>query len=262
MKPAMSHPRVLVVLDDHSQATIVESYAGPDGVEYFTNAVTEIVLGEDAVLDHCKLQHESTEAYHIGATHVVAARSATYSAHSISLGGALVRNDVVTLLGGEGATCTLNGLYLADGERLVDNHTMIDHAMPNCVSRQRYKGILGDEARGVFSGRNIVRAGAQKTSARQINRALLLSHHARMDAKPELEMLAGEASCTQRVAVEQLDADAMSKLRSRGMGDAEARRLLVLAFSRDVLNRLRVPPLRSGVEELLQRRLDRLLGSS
>ena len=251
IKPAMSLPRVLVVLDEGSQATIVESYTGPDGVDYFTNAVTEIVLGEGAALDQYKVQHEGTAAYHIAATHVVAAWNATYSAHSIGLGGALVRNEVVTLLGGKGGKCTLNGLHVADAHGLVDNHTTIDHAMPNCVSRQICREILGEQARGVSCGRNIFRAGARKTRATQINRALLLSRDARMDAKPELEMLADEACCTQRVAVEQLDENPTAE-----------RRLLILRFAREALNRRRIPPLRSGVEDLLQRRLDRLLGGS
>ncbi|MGH9254508.1 MAG: SufB/SufD family protein, partial [Vicinamibacterales bacterium] len=172
---AMSHPRVLVVLDDDSQAAVVESYAGPDGARYFTNVVTEIALGDHAVLDHYKLQHESTEAYHVGAIFVKAGRSANCASHSISLGGSLVRNDVVAVLDGEGVECTLNGLYLADGRRLVDNHTTIDHAMPHCGSREIYKGILADRARGVFNGKIIVRPDAQKTDAKQTNRALLLS---------------------------------------------------------------------------------------
>ena len=262
MLPAMSHPRVLVVLNDGSHATVVESYTGPgndgnDGIEYFTNAVTEIVLGEGASVDHYRLQHESTAAYHIGATHVLAARHSHCSMHALTLGGALVRNDIVTLLGGEHGTCTINGLYLADGQRLVDNHTIVDHAMPNCVSRQSYKGILGGEARGILGGRNIVRASAPKSQARQINQALVLSPDARMVAKPEVEMLASDASFTLRSAVEQLEST--RELRGMGRGSPRA---FTLAFARRALNRVRVPPLTSLVEELLERRLDRLLGSA
>ena len=138
----------------------------------FTNVVTEIVLGNNAVLDHYKLQHESTEAYHVGAIFLKAGRSANCASHSMSLGGALVRNDVLAVLDGEGGECTLNGLYLADGHRLIDNHTTIDHAMPHCGSREIYKGILADRARGVFNGKIIVRPDAQKTDAKQTNRAL------------------------------------------------------------------------------------------
>jgi len=163
-KPAMSQPRMLLVLCDGSRATVVESYAGPDGIDYFTNGVTEVVLGEGAALDHYRLQRESTAAYHISATHVVAGRNSTYSGHAITLGGALVRNETMVLLGGDGARCAVNGLYVADGKRLVDTCTMIDHAMSDCASRQRYRGIVGVAGRGVFSGRNTVRPGAEKTA--------------------------------------------------------------------------------------------------
>ena len=261
MRPAMSHPRVLVVLDDASRATIVESYAGPAGVQYFTNAVTEIVLGENAVLDHYKLQHESTEAYHITTTQVVAARNANCSAHSISLGGALVRNEVVVVLGGEDGTCALNGLYLADGRRLVDNHTTIDHVMRQARSRNVYKGILADQARGVFDGKIFVGPDAQKTDTRQTGRALLLSEDARINSTAHLEILASDITCMQRAAARQLDEDAAFYIRSRGLGRSEARRLAIVAFARDVLNRMSLRPLRSNLEELLQPHLDRMLGS-
>ena len=151
MKPAMSHPRVLVVLNDGSRATIVESHTGPDGIEYFTNAVTEIVLGEHAFVDYYRLQHESTSAYHVGSTYVVAGRHAECSMHRLSLGAALVRDDLATLLGAERGACTIDALSLAGGRQTFDAHTIVDHAMPECSSRQRYKGILGGEARGSWA---------------------------------------------------------------------------------------------------------------
>ncbi|MGH9257628.1 MAG: Fe-S cluster assembly protein SufD, partial [Vicinamibacterales bacterium] len=255
----MSHPRVLAVLGDNSQASIVESYAGPDGARYFTNVVTELVLGENAVLDHYRLQHESTEAYHVGAVFLKTARSSTCSSHSVSLGGALVRNDVVAVLGGEGGECTLNGLYLADGQRLVDNHTTIDHAMPHCGSREIYKGILADRARGVFNGKIIVRPDAQKTDAKQTNRALLLSEDAQVNSKPELEIFANDVKCTHGAAVGQLDEDAVFYLRSRGLDLTEARHLLIHAFAGDVLNRMPLVPVRNGVEDVLRRQLAQTL---
>jgi Fe-S cluster assembly protein SufD len=257
----MSQPRVLAVLGDNSQASIVESYAGPTGAHYFTNVVTEIVLGENAVLDHYKVQQESTQAYHIGTVYLKTARSANCSSHSISLGGALVRNDVFAVLGGEGGECTLNGLYLADGQRLVDNHTTIDHAMPHCGSREIYKGILADRARGVFNGKIIVRPDAQKTDAKQTNRALLLSEDAQVNSKPELEIFANDVKCTHGAAVGQLDADAVFYLRSRGLDESEARHLLIHAFAGDVLNRLPLAPIRTGVEEVLQRQLAHALAA-
>jgi Fe-S cluster assembly protein SufD len=255
----MVHPRVLIVMGEESQAAVVESYAGPAGAEYFTNVVTEVVMGEQSVLDHYKLQHESNQAFHIGAIYVKAARSANCSSHSISLGGALVRNDVVAVLGGEGGHCTLNGLYLVDGNRHVDNHTTIDHAMPNCDSREIYKGILADKARGVFNGKIIVRPDAQKTDAKQTNRALLLSEDAQINSKPELEIFANDVKCTHGAAVGQLDKDAVFYLRSRGIGLVEARHLLIHAFAGDVLNRLPLLAVRKGVEDVLHRQLDSAL---
>jgi Fe-S cluster assembly protein SufD len=261
-RPAMSHPRVLAVLGDDSQAAVVESYAGPNGAEYFTNVVTEIVLGENAVLDHYKLQHESTQAYHVGTIVVEAGRSASCTSHSISLGGALVRNDVIAVLAGEGGECTLNGLYLADGQRLIDNHTTIDHAMPHCGSREIYKGILAERARGVFNGKIIVRPDAQKTDAKQTNRALLLSEDAQVNSKPELEIFANDVKCTHGAAVGQLDQDAVFYLRSRGLDLAEARHLLIHAFAGDVLNRMPLVPVRNGVEAVLQRQLAHALAAA
>jgi Fe-S cluster assembly protein SufD len=252
---AMCHPRVLLVLGANAQATVVETYAGRDGVQYFTNAVSEIVLGENAVLDHYKLQYEGIDAYHVGAIHVRAQRSATCASHSISIGGALVRNDIATVLDGEGIECTLNGLFLADGQRLVDHHTTIDHARPHCDSREVYKGILTDHARGVFNGKIIVRPDAQKTDAKQTNRALLLSEDALINTKPQLEIFANDVKCTHGAAVGQLDDEALFYLRSRGLSAAAARHMLIRAFAADILNRLPLEAVRAGVEERLHRQL-------
>jgi Fe-S cluster assembly protein SufD len=260
MRPAMSNPRVLVVLDDASQATIVESYVGPKGVQYFTNAVTEIVLGENAALDHYKLQCESMESYHTAVTHVVAASGANCSAHSVTLGGAFVRDDVVAVLGGDGVQCTLSGFCMVDGDRLVDNHTTIEHVMRRCKSRQIYNGILADQARGVFDGKIMVGADAHATDAKQTNRTLLLSEDARINATSHRESLAKQVHCTQRAVSQQIDEAAAFYIR-RGLGDAEARRRVILAFVRDMLNRLPLQPLARGVEEVLRRQLEPMLGS-
>jgi Fe-S cluster assembly protein SufD len=258
-RSTMSHPRVLTVIDDNSQASIVETYAGQNGGRYFTNVVTEIVLGENTVLDHYTLQHESVQGYHVGAMHVRAQRNANFTSHSIDLGGSLVRNDIVAVLDGEGVECTLNGLYLGNDQRLVDNHTTIDHAKPHCGSREMYKGILADRARGVFNGKIIVRPDAQKTDAKQTNRALLLSEDAQINTKPQLEIFANDVKCTHGAAVGQLDDEALFYLRSRGLGDAEARHLLVRAFAADVLSHMRLEQVRTGVEEVLLRQLSHAL---
>jgi Fe-S cluster assembly protein SufD len=251
----MTHPRIVIAAGANAQAAIVETYAATDAHAYFTNAVTAISLGENAVLDHYKLQYESTDAYHTGAIHVQAQRSATCASHSISMGGALVRNDIVVTLNGEGVECTLNGLYVVDGQRSVDHHTTIDHARPHCGSREVYKGILAGQARGVFNGKIIVRPDAQKTDAKQTNRALLLSEDALINTKPQLEIFANDVKCTHGAAVGQLDDEALFYLRSRGLSSDVARRMLIHAFAVDVLNRLPLESVRSEVEQRLQRRL-------
>jgi len=255
----MTHPRVLVILGAHSQASIVETYAGPADTKYFTNTVSEIVVGDHAVLSHVKLQYEGAEAFHLGSTHVDVKRNGTYQSNAISLGGGLVRNDIAAVLNGEGADCTLNGLYCADAQRLVDNHTTIDHAQPHCGSREIYKGILADRARGVFNGKIIVRPDAQKTDAKQTNRALLLSEDARINTKPQLEIFANDVKCTHGAAVGQLDEEALFYLRSRGLSHTAARELLIRAFAADVVNRIPIEALRSNVEERLQHQLARAL---
>jgi Fe-S cluster assembly protein SufD len=246
--PIMTSARALIVAGDRSQARIVETYVGPRGASYFTNAVTEIFAGENAVIDHYKVQEESFDAFHIASMHVHAARSASFSSHSFSLGGRLVRNDVSALLDGEGAECTLNGLYLADGERLVDNHTLIDHAKAHCPSHEIYKGILGGKARAVFNGKIIVRQDAQKTDAKQTNRALLLSDNASINTKPQLEIFADDVKCTHGAAIGQLDEDAIFYLRARGLTYFEARDMLIHAFAGDILDRVKIESLKTALE--------------
>lgn len=249
--PVVTGPRVLIVLGENSQAQIIESYAGLDRRVYFTNAVTEILVGEHAVLDHYKLQHESLDSFHVGAMYVRSQRGSTFSSHSFSFGGALVRNEVVAALEGEGVDCTLNGLYVAKGRQLVDNHTAIDHAKAHCGSHEIYKGILGGQARAVFSGKIIVRPDAQKTDAKQTNKALLLSDEAQINTKPQLEIFANDVKCTHGAAIGQLDDDAIFYLRTRGLSFEEARTLLIRAFAGDILNRIRIDALKTRLEEML-----------
>ncbi len=246
--PIMTNARTLIVAGDRSQSRIVETFVGPRDAVYFTNAVTEIFAGERSVVDHYKVQQESLEAFHVASMHLHASRSANLSSHSFSLGGKLVRNDVTALLDGEGAECTLNGLYLADGERLVDNHTAIDHAKPHCPSHEIYKGILGGKARAIFNGKIIVRQDAQKTDAKQTNRALLLSDNASINTKPQLEIFADDVKCTHGAAIGQLDEDAIFYLRARGLTYFESRDMLIHAFAGDILNRVKIDALRTALE--------------
>jgi Fe-S cluster assembly protein SufD len=254
-RPIMSHPRVLVGLGERSRASVVETYAGSSGVGYFTNAVTEAILSDHAILDHYLLQHEAASASHVGTIHVRAGRDARYDSHAINLGGALVRNDLTVVLDGEGAECALHGLYTSNGGRLVDNHTTIDHAKPRCGSREVYKGILADRSRGVFNGKIIVRPDAQGTDARQTNRALLLSDDARIDTTPQLEIFADDVKCTHGAAIGQLDDEALFYIRSRGLSEQAARRLLIHAFAADVVARMPIASVRAAVDARLQRQL-------
>jgi Fe-S cluster assembly protein SufD len=253
----MSHPRSLIVAGDRSQVRIVETYVSVPGAKHFTNAVTELVAGEGAVVDHYKVEEESTDAFHIASMHIHAARGSNVSTHAFTLGGRLVRNDIIAVLDGEGAEATLNGLYLVDGDRLVDTHTTIDHAKPHCPSHEVYKGILGGNARAVFNGKIIVRQDAQKTDAKQTNRALLLSDHATINTKPQLEIFADDVKCTHGAAIGQLDEDALFYLRARGLPFAEARDLLIHAFAGEIIDRVRIEPLKQALETELYAQLAR-----
>jgi Fe-S cluster assembly protein SufD len=247
--PKMAHPRVLVVLGANAQATVVESYGAVGAERYFTNTVTEVIAGANSTVHHYKLQREHTSAYHVGTLYVNAARDATIASHSVAFGGALVRNDINVVLDGEGAGCTLNGVYVSDGERLVDNHTTIDHAKAHCASREVYKGVLADRSRAVFNGKIIVRPDAQKTDAKQTSKALLLSEDAQINTKPQLEIFANDVKCTHGAAVGQMDDEAIFYLRARGLSDAQARHMLIRAFAGDVLQRMPLEPLRLRLEE-------------
>ncbi|HYV86817.1 MAG TPA: Fe-S cluster assembly protein SufD [Patescibacteria group bacterium] len=255
--PAMSHPRNLVVLEEGAQASIVESYAGLDGGAYLTNAVTEVVLADHARLEHVRLERESAGAYHMSHVEAALARSSVFVTHSVSLGGALVRHDVDTVLDGEGAECSLNGLYVLDGRQHVDNHTLIDHARPHGTSRELYKGVLDGQSRGIFDGTIIVRPDAQKTDARQTNRNLLLSEEALADTKPTLQIYADDVRCNHAATIGQIDEEALFYLRSRAISEEVARGMLIRAFVSDILGRINIGPLRAGLECLLFTRLPR-----
>jgi Fe-S cluster assembly protein SufD len=244
----VSYPRVLLVAGEHSQAQVIETHVGLGGGVHFSCAVTEVVAAASSRLEHYRVQLERPDGYHYCRLQLQAARSATFLSHAFSLGGAIVRNDLGAVLGGEGIDCTLNGLYLADGETLVDNHTTIDHAQPHCGSHEVYKGILGGRARGVFNGKIIVRQDAQKTDAKQTNKAMLLSGQAQINTKPQLEIFADDVKCTHGATVGQLDADAMFYLQARGIARADARALLIRAFAGDIVNRVRFEPLRERLD--------------
>ncbi|MFQ5816518.1 MAG: Fe-S cluster assembly protein SufD [Terriglobia bacterium] len=251
----VSHPRTLIVMGPDSEATIIESYLGLGNGVYFTNAVNELVVGENAVVDHYKLQMESEQSFHIATLQVQQGRSSSVSSHFLSLGGALVRNDINAVLEGEGINCTLNGLYLVLGQQHVDNHTLIDHAKPHGTSQELYKGILAGKATAVFNGAIVVRKDAQKTDAIQRNKNLLLSDDAVVNTKPQLEIRANDVKCTHGATIGQLDPNAIFYLRARGIGQEAARKLLIYAFARDIISRIKIGPLQDGLEKLLFARL-------
>jgi Fe-S cluster assembly protein SufD len=242
----VTHPRILLVLEEGAQATVVQSWLGPAGGAYWTNAVTEAVLGDGAVLDLTKVQRESHEAFHLETLQVSQGRGSTFTHHSISLGARLSRNDTGTALE-EGAECSLLGLYEVAGSQLVDHHTAIEHAKPHATSRELYKGVLDGQARAVFDGKIVVRPGAQKTSAIQTNRNLLLSKEALVHTKPQLEIFANDVKCKHGATIGQLDEAMLFYMRSRGIGLAEARRLLVLAFAAEIVDTVKSPAVRSQV---------------
>lgn len=252
---AAIHPRNVLVLDEGAQATVVEHYVGLGGAASFTNAITQGFVGDDASLAHYKVQQETTRGLHIAGIHVAQAHGSRFESHSIAQGAALSRNDITTSFDGEGCEAALDGLFVAGGRQHVDHHTRIDHAQPRGTSREYYKGILDGGARGVFNGKVIVHPGAQKSDAHLVSRNLLLSRTAEVDAKPELTIDADDVRCSHGATVGQLDLDALFYLRSRGLPEALARALLIYAFAREIVDRIRVVPLRDALERVLLARL-------
>jgi Fe-S cluster assembly protein SufD len=249
--PWVSHPRNLIVAGEDSQVRIAEVFLGAGSV-YLTNPVTEIVAAPGAVVDYYKLECESDAAFHVGATNARVGRDSSITSHTVSIGGALARNELGVVLDGEGAHCTLNGVFVVDGHRLIDNHTEIDHISPHTSSRELYKGVLSGYGEAVFNGAIKVRENAQKADALQQSRNLLLSEHAQINAKPELEIRADDVRCAHGATVGQIDREAMFYLRSRGMSERDARRLLVRGFAAEVLDRVEVPDLRNYLEFRLE----------
>ena len=249
--PMVTHPRSVIVGEAGSQLRIIESYGGPDDAVYWTNAVTQVIAHESAVIDHYKLQRESASAFHLASLGYVQERSATVSNHSLSLGARLARHDIRCELDGEGADVTLNGLYVVKGSQHVDHHTVIDHRVPHCTSRELYKGVLDDASSGVFNGRVIVRADAQKTDSQQSNRNLLLSDNALVNTNPQLEINADDVKCAHGATIGQLDPEALFYLRSRGIAHEDARRILTEGFMADVSDRIRLAAVRDTLRRLL-----------
>jgi Fe-S cluster assembly protein SufD len=253
---ATSHPRNLVIAEKGGQAVILESYVSTNDSPYFTNAVTEIVLGEGAVLEHCKFQDEALSAFHVAAIHAELGRGCDLISHSIATGAKLSRNNIRTVLAGEGVECVLNGLYLTKGDQLADHHMVVEHAQPHCNSHEYYNGILDGRSKGVFHGRILVRQAAQKTDAKQTNKNLLLSEDATADTKPQLEIYADDVKCTHGATIGQLNEESIFYLRARGIGSETARRMLIHAFAGEITDRIRHVAAREEMDKLVWDRLE------
>ena len=254
-KPVVTHPRNLVVVEREARASLVETYAAlADGV-YWTNAVTEIAVGDGARLDHHRVQRESGRAYHVATTQSHQGRDSTLNLHFVAFGSALARHDIGSVMAGPGGTLILNGLYLLADQQHADHHTTIDHAADHCASHEYFNGVLDEKSRGVFTGRIIVRPGAQKTDSKQTNNNLLLSTDAHADSQPQLEIYADDVKCTHGSTVGPLDPRALFYLRSRGVGEEEARRLLTYGFAAEILGRMDVAPLRAQLDAIVRGRL-------
>jgi len=251
--PVMSHHRNLIVAGRGSQITVVESFIGKG--TYFTNTVTEVVAGDGAVVDHYKFENESLEAFHIGTVQIHQERSSSVTSRTIAIGGGLVRNEINVALTGEGASLSLEGLFVLSGKQHVDNHTVIDHIAPHCDSLELFKGILDENARGIFDGRIIVEPDAVKTSSRQTNRNLLLSETAVVDSKPSLEIHNDDVKCNHGSTIGQLDEEALFYLRARGIGEEDARNLLVYAFAGESVEPMKIDVVRENAGRALFSRM-------
>src|SRR5205807_6845408 len=249
--PEMTNPRNLIVAEDATEASIVEDYVSLGSGVFFSNVVTELVAGEDAVISHYLIEREDRQAFNVSTLRTQQARSANVSSHSVLLGGGLVRNNVHPVLAGEGGECLINGLFIGNGSQHMDNYMLVEHASPHCSSRQFYNGILDGHSHGVFHGRIIVHKDAQKTDAKQTNRNLLLSDDAQIDTKPQLEIYADDVKCTHGATIGQVDEHALFYMRSRGIEEASARHVLLLAFANECLERMSSQPVRDHLERLV-----------
>jgi Fe-S cluster assembly protein SufD len=253
--PLMSHPRNLIVAENETQATIVEDYVSFGDSPAFCNTATELVAGDNAAISHYMIEREHQQAFNISTLRIQQERSANVSSHSVLLGGGLVRNNVHPVLAGEGSECLINGLFIGNGHQHLDNYMLVEHASPHCASRQFYNGILDDQAHGVFHGRIIVHKDAQKTDAKQTNRNLLLSDDTRIDTKPQLEIYADDVKCTHGATIGQIEENALFYLRSRGIDEIAARKLLLLAFANECLDRMAANPAREHAEKVINEHL-------
>ncbi|MGH9872935.1 MAG: Fe-S cluster assembly protein SufD [Pyrinomonadaceae bacterium] len=249
-------PRVLVIAEENSNATLIESYVSAHDAPYLTNAVVEVVLNDGARLEHYKVQREGAQAFHIATTVADLGASSSYDTTTITFGAQLSRHDIHVTMDHEGAECWVDGLYLVTGSQHTDTHSVIDHRKPHCTSHQLYKGILDGKSRAVFNGKIFVRHDAQKTDAMQTNKNLLLSNEARVDTKPQLEILADDVKCAHGAAVGQIEEDELFYLETRGIHPDLARNLLTYGFAEEVIGKIKIESIRLQLDEAVLHRLN------
>ena len=249
-QPQVSHPRTLILVGQNARLTVVETYIGQSGSQYFTNAVTEMAIGDGAEVDHYRLLRESPQAFHVGTSRVSQGQDSEFHSASFSMGSTLARNDFQVLLDQPGACCTLNGLYLTSNGQHMDNLISIDHAKPHTWSRLNYKGILDGKSKAVFGGEVLVRKDAQKADAHQSDKNLLLSAQAEVDSKPSLLIYADDVKCAHGATAGHIDESALFYMRSRGLDQETASRMLIHAFAAEIIETVKLEPLKEYLDGL------------
>ncbi len=255
---SLSSPKNLIIAGEASEVNIVMNFSGAGGESYFTNASTKVFTAKNAVVNIYKIQNENTNAYHIERVDAVQEESSFFNHYNMTFGGAIVRNDINSALNGENCECHYYGLYLGSGKQHIDNHTFVDHAKPNCMSNELYKGILDDTSRGVFNGKIMVRPDAQKTNAYQSNKTILLSEKAVIDTKPQLEIFADDVKCSHGATIGHLDDTAYFYIRSRGVPADLAKSMLIRAFANDVIESVKIPELKERLNHMIFDHLHRV----
>ncbi|WP_108245527.1 Fe-S cluster assembly protein SufD [Muricauda brasiliensis] len=256
----MLQPRNLIVAEDNAEVQIIERHQSLTGNEVFTNSVTEIFAGKDAIVDYYKVQNDAPTASLVDNTYISQKDSSVVRVHTFSLGGKLIRNNLNFYQNGERIDSTLKGVTILGDKQHVDHHTLVHHAQPNCESHQDYKGIFGDSSTGVFNGKIIVDKIAQKTDAFQQNNNILLSDRSTINSKPQLEIFADDVKCSHGCTIGQLDEEAMFYLRSRGIPKKEAKALLMYAFANNVLESVRIPELKVRINKIIADKLGVRMG--
>ncbi len=255
-RPLLVQPRNIFRVESGARVDLTEEYVTMDGGVHLTNAVTQWMVGPGAVVHYQKIQDEHTDAGHLALVFAQLERNSRLTATTVTLGARLTRNVIHAVLEDEGVEATLNGLYLTTGMQHADHRTFIDHAKPHCASHELYKGILDGRSTGVFNGKILVRPDAQKTDAKQSNHSLLLSEHATVNTKPQLEIFADDVKCTHGATIGRLDDEAMFYLRSRGLSREAARNILTYAFASEIVDRIGVPAVREKLDDRLKKRLE------